>query len=448
LSATIIPVPGEYSKIQNAVNASVNGDTIAVSPGTYFENINFKGKNIMLTSLYYLNNDNSYITSTIINGSVPANPDTASCVIFCSGETNNAVLQGFTITGGTGTKWTDIHGAGVFREGGGVLSDISSPTIKHNIITGNKAVNTTGVTGAGGGGLRIGDGNPQIIDNVIVYNQGNYGPGIVLNYTGCVIRNNIIASNTGGSSYYGGSAIWIWNNNGTIPKIIENNTIVYNTSSLTSGTGGILCWSASDVIIRNNIIRNNFPSANQIKKISCSPTVEYSDIQGGFTGGTNISDIDPIFMTDNYLLSDESPCIDCGNIDTGYDDIENLNFPGNALFPSKGLIRNDIGAYGGPSAVTFPNFQTQTSIEFGSGKNFRISLCPNPVCEKIILNMSNVDFSKIILITIYNIQGIIVFQKAVNEINTEINCNCFANGIYTIKINFGGKSEILKIIKQ
>ena len=39
-TATLL-VPGEYSTIQSAIDASSNDDTILVSEGTYYENINF-----------------------------------------------------------------------------------------------------------------------------------------------------------------------------------------------------------------------------------------------------------------------------------------------------------------------------------------------------------------------------------------------------------------------
>ena len=38
-----IHVPGDYAKIQEAIDASVNGDTVLVAPGTYVEKIDFKG---------------------------------------------------------------------------------------------------------------------------------------------------------------------------------------------------------------------------------------------------------------------------------------------------------------------------------------------------------------------------------------------------------------------
>lgn len=108
----IIEVPGDQPSIQAAIDASVNGDTVVVEPGTYFENIFFHHKNILLTSKFYETGDLSFITSTIINGSRPANADTASCVLIIDGEDSTAILQGFTITGGKGTSWKDEHSPG------------------------------------------------------------------------------------------------------------------------------------------------------------------------------------------------------------------------------------------------------------------------------------------------------------------------------------------------
>ena len=49
-----INVPLDFTTIQAAINASNNGDTILVEPGTYYENINFNGKNVFLTSNYHI----------------------------------------------------------------------------------------------------------------------------------------------------------------------------------------------------------------------------------------------------------------------------------------------------------------------------------------------------------------------------------------------------------
>ena len=44
--AATIYVPDDYPTIQDAINASVNDDTIIVRPGTYVENLDFLGKAI------------------------------------------------------------------------------------------------------------------------------------------------------------------------------------------------------------------------------------------------------------------------------------------------------------------------------------------------------------------------------------------------------------------
>ena len=41
-------VPSEYTTIQLAIDAAVNGDTIYVSNGTYFENINYNNKDLTI----------------------------------------------------------------------------------------------------------------------------------------------------------------------------------------------------------------------------------------------------------------------------------------------------------------------------------------------------------------------------------------------------------------
>ena len=210
--ATIRNVPVQYSSIQTAINASINTDTVLVQPGTYFENINFRGKKVVLTSKYYQNSDYSFIQTTIINGSTPLYPDSASCVIFNRNEDSTTVLQGFTLTGGAGTKWADEHGAGLYREGGGVLVAYSNPVIQNNIITGNHCLEGGGVSSTGGGGMRIGDCYCRVYNNLISNNSARYGAGIVLNYSGGEYRNNVIYKNFGSQDYGAGSAIWLNSN--------------------------------------------------------------------------------------------------------------------------------------------------------------------------------------------------------------------------------------------
>ena len=285
-------VPSGHSSIQQAINASTDGDIILVAPGTYLENINFKGKNILVTSHFFLIDDLDYIKSTIIDGGNPDNPDSASCVSFHLGEDSSAVIQGFTITGGTGTKWVDPNNPGfTWRGGGGVFTFMSSPTIKKNIIINNNVTNTSGVDGAQGGGTLSYNGNPQILNNIIMLNEARYGAGIVIDYSGGVIKNNIIYKNSGGQDY-GGGGFWSIGN-GSSPIIVENNHIVENSvsgSGTYGGKGGAMFIWMGNVIVRNNIIWGNTQSSGgPIAQIGGgTANVTYSNVEDGFTGTGNI----------------------------------------------------------------------------------------------------------------------------------------------------------------
>ncbi len=117
---------GNYTSIQEGINNSVNGDTILVYPGTYFENINYNGKNITVASLYITTQTDSFIHKTIIDGN-----QNGSVVTFESGEDTAAVLCGFTIQNGSGTE------QGNFIVGGGIFCINSQSTISNCRIRNN-----------------------------------------------------------------------------------------------------------------------------------------------------------------------------------------------------------------------------------------------------------------------------------------------------------------------
>ncbi|MGH7499005.1 MAG: hypothetical protein ACREL3_09160 [Gemmatimonadales bacterium] len=73
---------------------------------------------------------------------------------FIEQEDPSAALIGFTITGGTGTVWTDARDKTLFREGGGILCELSSPRIEHNIIEGSEAVKSPGTKAAPASAVR------------------------------------------------------------------------------------------------------------------------------------------------------------------------------------------------------------------------------------------------------------------------------------------------------
>jgi len=152
---------GDYTTIQEGINASVDGDTIIVYPGTYFENINYNGKNIIVASLYLTTQNNSYIDSTIIDGN-----QNGSVVKFESGE-NHAILCGFTIQNGSGTF--HLHNI----RGGGIFCMSANPKISNCMIKNNNAEL--------GAGIHCRYSNITLENTTICYNHAFlFGGGIHL----------------------------------------------------------------------------------------------------------------------------------------------------------------------------------------------------------------------------------------------------------------------------
>jgi hypothetical protein len=124
---TIINIPSDWPTIQQGIDASVDGDTVLVQPGTYVENINFNGHNIVLGSLFLTTGDTSYIEQTVIDGD-----SAGSVVVFENGESVASVLTGFTVRNGYSYN------------GGGIYCNQSHPTILYNDVINNYALSSGG----------------------------------------------------------------------------------------------------------------------------------------------------------------------------------------------------------------------------------------------------------------------------------------------------------------
>ncbi|MCK4311922.1 MAG: T9SS type A sorting domain-containing protein [Candidatus Cloacimonetes bacterium] len=164
---------GNFTSIQEGIDASTDTDTILVYPGTYYENIIYNGKNITVASLELITGDESYIDSTIIDGS-----QLESCVRVIEHETD-AKIQGLTIRNGSGNPHNInyYYGGGILVEG--PYADPVYFNITNCIITENYA--------SAGAGICLKNG--------------------IINLSGTSIRNNSATGCAGGIHIYDYSGI-------------------------------------------------------------------------------------------------------------------------------------------------------------------------------------------------------------------------------------------------
>ncbi|NQT35558.1 T9SS type A sorting domain-containing protein [bacterium] len=396
--AEIINVPDDIETIQEAINESEDGDTVLVQPGTYVENINFSGKDIVVGSLLLITQDEAYIDSTIIDG----NRNGRSVVAFRSGESEDALLTGFTLRNG----YTD-YGGGIY------ISDIynreTNPTITHLKIRDNRVSDN-------GGGIHITRGAAPVIDNVIIeHNEARDGGGLAVFWeahptiSNTLIVDNIGREEGGGTKFAydadvimrniqvinnwaplsagifceegasltfengvisgnynedsGGIALRGSNSSVNLSNILiygnssgdecytirlelcevdfENLTIVGNPDNISDG----IYASNSEFSIVNCIIRDH--ESFEVRSIGGSVIISYSDIENGENGvncrylewGDGNIDEDPLFANaeeGDYHLTEDSPCIDAGD-------------PESPIDPDS--TRADMGAFHYPQGV-------------------------------------------------------------------------------------------------
>lgn len=291
-----LAVPGEYSTIQAAIEAASEGDTVLVDEGTYTENISFLGKSITVASKYILDGDENHITNTVINGSQPVNPDTASTVLFISGEDEHSCLVGFTITGGKGTIFYDYqpdYGEFTTRGGGGIMIIDGGATIERNMIVDNTCDDDMYSNGAGGIGIYISEDNDRSDQDSIL------------------IRHNTIKGNMAvGKPTLGGGIYALVDKSDPgvrLDLIIQDNLItenkLYSSVAQTNSYGAAICIGF-DMPIRdgNFIIRDNVITKNVIEHTAGTQWASGGGVYIFYLGSVDNDNTAPWFI--NNVIAD------------------------------------------------------------------------------------------------------------------------------------------------
>ena len=349
-----------FGSIQTAIDASSNGDTILVQPGTYVENINFNGKNIVVGSLYLMTQDSSCISQTVIDGN-----NNGSVVIFENNENSDAKLIGLTIKNGDADVYSSEN-----TNGGGIRCINSNPHLSRLVLINNTAkrggalylqssnltlLNTTIINNEAtddGGGLHCMTSNPIITNVIINNNTSSNGGGVYLANSDPQLTNVIISSNDSNV----GAGILCQDSSPNLTNV----TISNNSANYSNGGGAIRCWWNSGPTLVNTIIWNNQPQNISFSQYDYPNTISisYSIIQGGDVGvvinnngnvnwGSGNISSDPLYIdadNGNYNIVDYSPCIGAG-LDTIIVPITDID--GNPR-PNPAGSSPDIGAYENP----------------------------------------------------------------------------------------------------
>jgi hypothetical protein len=328
-----------------------------------------------------------------------------------------------------------------YQHGGGIYCEGSSPFIDGNNILNN----SSGLSGdffssieGSGGGIYLKDSSPVITNNIILRNKSGFiggfagdGGGIYIKGTSSpTIVNNLIRENNsiegaGGGVYCLGTQTLFYNN------------IFHNNSALGFiGFGGGI-WADSSTIIKNCIFWENSWILSDIdtefvSEIEGNPNITFSNIRGGFPGDGNI-DQDPLYVNaskGDFHLSSGSPCIDTGDPDPEFNDLDGT--------------RNDMGIYGGPAAVIITTEGVNTTRSMILDQNCHLAQnFPNPFNLSTVLTYW-IPYPARVRLEIFNCLGekvAVLMDEIQPEGNHAVpwNSSGFTSGAYYFVLRFDGR---------
>jgi predicted outer membrane repeat protein len=260
-----------FQTIRKGIETAANGDTVLVADGRYTgqgnQEVDFQGKSLTLKSL-----------GGAANCQIQS--DFRRILLFHSGETAQAVVDGFTLESGGGSGF-----------GGGILISGCSPTIRNSIFS--FLTSRYNNAGYGGGGIAILNGNPRIANCLFdhcdpeggsggaIYVSGGVpqiqfctfrgnsgeGGGLYLQSSNASVENCIFDSNT---SQKRGGGICVLGGN---PAIRRCTFLANGCNTVTYGGGGFYASNAPLTLYACVFSGNTAPTGGAVSTEACTLTL-------------------------------------------------------------------------------------------------------------------------------------------------------------------------------
>jgi hypothetical protein len=371
--ATITVGPGagyDFDTVQAGIDAANDADTVLVAPGEYViaEPITFRGKAITVKS-------EAGRDETTIRMGTPADPrsERRSVVVFENGETTASVLDGFTITGGSGSLVWIPEESEFDWAGGGIGFNASSGTVLNCAIVQNRAEDS-------GGGVVLAWGSSAILTDCIinrnVATEKSGGGVICWDNSSATLTNCTVAEN---SAKWGGGVYCGKNSSMTL-----TNCIITGNTATESG-GGVDCDDNSSSAMTNCIIRGNSATELHGGGVFCylgsSATMTDCSITGNSagesSGGVCCWDNSPMTLT-NCTVVENSAARDGGLCSGLYSPtiVINCTICGNSADTHAG----GLSCYNGTSATVTNSILRGNAAATGIGDEIYLgqhpTMCP------------------------------------------------------------------------
>ena len=188
------------------------------------------------------------------------------------------------------------------------------------------------------------------------------------------------------------------------------------------------CQLSGDFLINTYVLRNNI-SGTQVN--ASNPYLHQHIVQKMFGGINGISGFIPASPT----------------VNTDYIRVDTITIP-----LEWNIANIDVVAYifekidGKNNTLNAAKYSYSSGINDVSMNNNSVKIYPIPASNSI--TVENKMFEKNNVISIYNLQGMLLLEDFLSNEKTEIDISKLARGVYFAKINNLKNSETFKIIKE